>query len=67
MNPSFSASLGARDTATTACHETLTVKTVRRLDSGEAICFGTPSSRNFGPGMLSFRPFSSGPGLTQHV
>jgi len=43
----------ARDVATTPSHETFTIKTVTRLDSGKAVCFGTPSSCIFGPGMLS--------------
>lgn len=47
---SLSPSRNARDIATSPCHETLTIK---HLDTGEAICFGTPPALNFGPGMLS--------------
>ena len=54
MGPVFSgACWDTRDIATTPSNETFTIKTVTRLNSGKAVCFGTPSSCIFGPGMLS--------------
>ena len=46
-------SRGARDIATSSCHETLTIRKVRRLNSGEAVRSRTPPSCSFGSGKLS--------------
>ena len=52
--PAFSSHLprNARDIAATPCHETLTIKTVICLNSGEAVRSSTPSPCIFGPGTL---------------